>query len=516
MASVGSVFSKLRSWHLLIILAVLYGLLGIYQIIPLRPQSIHQWAQCDRASVAWNYYKGYADFFHPHVNNTDNGTGITGLEFPIVQYFVSLLYRVFGFHEWLYRLTTLIVFTIGATSVFRLSLYFIKEKLPALVIMLMYVCSPLLTFYSCSFIPDIYSLSFAMTAWAFLVSYAERPVSGLKWMWFATALLACLIKPNSMIHLPVMWLFLYRNKLWTWKQPLRFTGFFASVAGLTIAWYVYASWLSKTYGSEVFLLQMRPPQSGQEVRDVWAIVSSDWLYRIYHPYILASILLLGLLASISRNPLKNNIAAYSLVMLAGCCVFLTMMLLQLSYHDYYFITVFPVLVFFSISICDLFHRISVRSGNLTFSVVILLAASFQFYEAKTHLRTAHKASNWKYGAVHNMLYFYPAPVFEAGQLTEKDQVIIVFDHSPNIALYLLGLRGVSIPYRNVRETMMGYLNTGRYRYVIYNRQSRVKALDFDPADYPLERAGEWNGIDIFKVSSSFHPDGRTVPLSPWN
>lgn len=512
----GSYFEKLKVWHLLIVLGLVYGMLGIYNILPLRPQSVHQWAQCDRASVAWNYYKGYADFFHPRVNNTDNGTGITGLEFPIVQYFVSVLYRLFGFHEWLYRLTTLIVFTLGAISVFKLSYYFLKDKLLGLLIMLLYVCSPLLTFYSCSFIPDIYSLSFAMMGWSLLTRYTEYSSGTLLWRWFLALTVACLIKPNSMIHLPVMWMFLYRNDIWTWKTPFRYTGYFVAIAGLSIVWYMYASWLSKTYQSGVFLLEMRPPRSWQEVMDVWERVSKDWLERIYHPVLLLLILAVGIAFLFILNPVKNKLSSYAVLMLAGAMGFLSLMLLQLSYHDYYIITMFPAIVFLIMVIGEGLRFVMKKQGTLVFGCLLLVSVGVEFYFAKTHLRTSHKKDNWKYGGLYNDKYFHADQFLKEVGITENDQVIIVFDHSPNIALYLLGMRGVSIPYRNLKETIMGYLHTGRFKYILYNTQSRITELSFEPTDYPIVPLAEQDGIQIFKVSSSFHPDARTAPLSPWN
>lgn len=516
MQGVATLFEKIRSRHLLLILVVLYGLLGIYRILPLRPQSIHQWAQCDRASVAWHYYKGDTDFFHPRVNNTDNGTGITGMEFPVVQYFVSILYRIVGFHEWLYRLTTLLVFTLGALAVFRLSDYFLKDKASALLIMLLYVCSPLLTFYSCSFIPDTYSLSFALMGWSLLIRYASRPVVIGQWRWFLAMALACLIKPNSMIHLPVMALFLYRNNLLTRRRGVHFAGFFLAIAGLSVAWYAYASWLSKTTRSEVFLLEWRPPRSWQEVRDVWDIVRNDWLERIYHPVVLVIVLVTGVFCIVQANPIKDPLSSYALMMLAGAIGFLALMLLQLSYHDYYLITMFPAIIFLVLVTGAGLRRMAKPYGAWCFVLFLMTSAGFEFYAAKTHLRTSHKKDNWKYGCNFNDKYFNSLGLLNAAGIHENDQVIVVFDHSPNIALYLMGVQGVSIPYRNLKETMMTYLHTGRYTYIVFNPQSRITDLQFVPSEYPIVPVVERAGIQIFKVSSAFRPNGQQIPLSPWN
>ena len=83
---------------------ILHIVIGQQNILPLRPQSVHQWAQCDRASVAQHFLNNGFDIFHPQVNNLDNGSGITGMEFPFINYVVAILYKLFGVHEWIYRL----------------------------------------------------------------------------------------------------------------------------------------------------------------------------------------------------------------------------------------------------------------------------------------------------------------------------------------------------------------------------------------------------------------------------
>lgn len=513
---IDSVFVRLRTWHMLIGVLLFFLILGTFKIIPLRPQSIHQWAQCDRASVAWNYYTSDTDFFHPRVNNTDNGSGITGMEFPIVQYFVSILYRFFGFHEWLYRLTTLTIFTIGAFSVFRIARNFIQDTMYALLTMGWYICSPLLAFYSTSFLPDIYSLSFAMISWAALLKLKDR-YSGITMMgWLMPLLLSCLIKPNSLIHLPVMLFFLYREGVWSKKTRIQFSGCFLLVVVATFSWYYYASWLSKSVQSEVFLLHVRPPNSWQEVKDVWERVRLDWLERIYHPWILILILVSGLILLFVERPFRNKLATYTLIMLFSCSAFLYVMFLQLSYHDYYFITMFPSLVFLLIFIFSSINaRVNTR-GKYVFPFIVLGLLAIQFYFAKSHVRYAHKKGSWMYGSMHNDLYFESDYFLTSAGITPDDQVVCIFDHSPNISLYLMGRRGVTIPCRLVPETLMGYLNSGRFKYVVYNQFSGIEGVSFEPEDFPLEPVLEKNGIQVFKLSSSFHPSGVQVPLSPWN
>ena len=54
---------------------------------------MHQGAQADRASVAWNFWYESMNFFEPRVMENRAAEGIAGMEFPIIPYLVALLYK---------------------------------------------------------------------------------------------------------------------------------------------------------------------------------------------------------------------------------------------------------------------------------------------------------------------------------------------------------------------------------------------------------------------------------------
>ena len=72
-----------------------FNFLNFNENLSTRPRSVHAWAQCMRASVAKNYAEESMNFFLPRLHNTLGGEGITGLEFPFVNYSVAILYKLF-------------------------------------------------------------------------------------------------------------------------------------------------------------------------------------------------------------------------------------------------------------------------------------------------------------------------------------------------------------------------------------------------------------------------------------
>ncbi len=231
---------------------------------------MHQWAQCDRASIALNYAEESMDFLKPRVHEVKNVTGITGMEFPIMNYMAAACYQQFGFHEGWYRLLMFLVVTLGAYCAWRLACELLHSTFYGTFATIIWVCSPTLNYYTPNFIPDAASMGFMMCAWWMLF---RAQIYGQKWhlvLFFITATLASLIKITSLIGLFTILALLvleqvplYRN----WQSAFRFRyriGLWAATLGgilITFAWYKYAAWLSAKYEATYFLLGMNTPKS---------------------------------------------------------------------------------------------------------------------------------------------------------------------------------------------------------------------------------------------------------------
>src|SRR3972149_5808757 len=88
-----------------------------HEIVFKRPQSVHKWRQSDCASIALNYYQNGMDFFHPETHNLTSDGGTTGKcqtsEIPILYYSVAILYTIFGYHDFIFRLVNTLLFFLG-------------------------------------------------------------------------------------------------------------------------------------------------------------------------------------------------------------------------------------------------------------------------------------------------------------------------------------------------------------------------------------------------------------------
>ena len=147
-----------------------YSSIGTYNYLHKRPCSIHSSAQCQRASVALNYFEEDMSFFKPRVQraaHSDGESRITGLEFPIIYYVAAILYKFFGVNEVYLKYISLLLCSFGFVCYNLLVLKYIKNIILSIVIVLAASFSPVLLYYIPNFMPDAPAFALMLAAWYF-------------------------------------------------------------------------------------------------------------------------------------------------------------------------------------------------------------------------------------------------------------------------------------------------------------------------------------------------------------
>src|SRR3989344_7431345 len=99
--------SNIRFW------IVLFFVLRLYGITNPPIEIAHNWRQVTGDMVARNFYEVDNNILYPRLDFGGEKTGITGTEFPVLNYLMYLLSLIFGFHDWFGRLINLIVSSYG-------------------------------------------------------------------------------------------------------------------------------------------------------------------------------------------------------------------------------------------------------------------------------------------------------------------------------------------------------------------------------------------------------------------
>lgn len=184
--------SDIRCWIILFFVIRLYGITDP----PL--EAAHNWRQACGCMVARNFLEVDANIFYPRVDMAGEKTGITGTEFPALNYMIYLVSKVFGYTHWYGRLINLIVSSIGTYFFFLLVKKYFNPK--AALYSTIVLLSSIWFAYSHKTMPDTFSVSIALVSLYSGMLYLER--HQFKWLvvFFLTGALALLSKiPSAVI-----------------------------------------------------------------------------------------------------------------------------------------------------------------------------------------------------------------------------------------------------------------------------------------------------------------------------
>ncbi len=73
----------------------------------------HNWRQTTVTMVSRNFMEIDANPFYPRIDIAGEKTGITGMEFPVLNYLIYILSLVFGYHDWFGRIIVLLITSLG-------------------------------------------------------------------------------------------------------------------------------------------------------------------------------------------------------------------------------------------------------------------------------------------------------------------------------------------------------------------------------------------------------------------
>lgn len=450
---------------------------------------MHQGAQADRASVAWNYYQNDFQFFYPQVMENRAANGVTGLEFPIIQYMAALLRAAFGYSPALYRIVVGAFYLAGNWGVYQITKLIVPRLFHRFLIMLLWLSSPILAFYSFNHLPDVPALACTMLGYLFILRFYydinKKQSFNLSIIWFT---LSGLLKVTFLTNYIAVIIVLIASKLSKSTnsdntvieildangQPIQETSgpranilnrlapnppfniswfeivaFILTPAIAVFSWYYYASFLTQSTGNTHFLQQMNPPKNWAEFLDNSRFALNTWIDSVYSRNFLI-LFLLVILISIQRK--KEDLNLFSTFFLLGFGGFLCVFILfnrQFRFHDYYFVQLFPF-IFFGILWLYQTHV----SGKIFFNGIAGILSLIGLYitpfvlasNAKSQLnRTFTSGDYYCQNIFENIDDFRRAAYWiKKGYLNEKQEVAILFDPSPNTGLLLLQRPGIRI------------------------------------------------------------------------
>jgi len=426
-----------------------------FEYIHLPPFGMHQGAQADRASIAFNYFNYSENFFEPRVMESRAYHGLTGLEFPIIQYIASLFYHLFGFHHFIYRAIMGGIVFASCFSIWKLTGMYVFKTLHRYCLFTLWYSSPILVYYSFNFIPDIPAFSFSMIAWyhffkfyhginkrkSFNLYILFTTLSGLLKITFFInhfALLGIIIlqkiNPNTILNHILI-------------KPRQYVLFFIPFV-FVFAWYYYSNYLTQLTWNHHFLQATNSAKSIPEFLENTRYSFNTWGNRIYPFSVLMGILVIWQVTLIKYYKQLDIIGYIGILLFGGFFIIFTLFNVQFRYHDYYFVVFFPCLFFVLLWL----YKIHIENRNLftgiasvvSLILMYVLPISNSIYAKNNVKRTFTPNDYYCQNVIGNIKDYEKAKVFINKKYPNTNEIFTAFDDSPNTALYLLGRQGIRI------------------------------------------------------------------------
>ncbi|MFZ1677865.1 MAG: glycosyltransferase family 39 protein [Saprospiraceae bacterium] len=327
-------------WPYIMIAGIVILFLIRMENIDEAPMDTHFFRQALTLGVARNYIEWDSNLFHPRTILCDSREGNIAGEFPIYNYLVSILWRIFGQHNWCFRLLTLIVSSFGLWYFYKISCRIISEKSSVAATVLF--GTSIAFIYARKGMPDVFSLSLVLAGVSFGWSFLEK---GKFWqlllfiLFVSTGILSKI--PSATVAVFLAWPILF-DKAFSFKRKMWLIA--ASVIALlpVVAWYFVWVPIAEKEFSQNFFFRLGLSNAWYQI----AIKSWNYTLERFYPIALQSrlsyiFLILGFgLMFIKRNyKFQFTFLMISIIFL----IFILQVGEVFSAHEYYIIPYVPIM-----------------------------------------------------------------------------------------------------------------------------------------------------------------------------
>lgn len=461
----------------IIFFACFFALIGLYhyfEIIFMRPQSMHLWRQTDCLSLALNYYEHGMNFFKPEIHNqlADGGdSGYSAGEFPILYFGVAVIWKIFGYSEITYRLLVIIISFCGFFALYKTIEGLLKDAFWGIAVSLLIFTSPILVYYSANFLTNIPALSFSLIGWYLFFLFYKNKKNTFLYLSTLSFMLATLLKVPEAINF-VLVLFIYFIDVFTtqlknkniviFQKPLKqiipFMFFFIGV----ISWYAYAKHFNDLHNGKYTFNDIWPiwRMTKEQIDKVYDFVTKIMMYQMFHNSVFYLCIASFTIMALVLKKLNKLYFMLMLLFLLGSALYLILWFNALDAHDYYLINLLIAPAFILLVMLQFTkeHHEQIflsKKNKILFSLLLILNVAYCSANLKMRywlgdnktqfFATDYEKGYWWY-MNDNYINYKKAlgeiePYNRSLGILSTDKVICMPDPSINISLYLMKQHG---------------------------------------------------------------------------
>lgn len=324
--------NKITFWIFLFFIIRLWGITDP----PL--ETGHHWRQVTGLMVARNFLEVDANIFFPRVDENNGGTGIIGMEFPLLNYLHFLLSLIFGYQHWYGRLINLIVTSLGIFYFYQF-IQNLWDKTLAFYASLCLLASTWLVF-SRKMMPDTFCISLMFIGLYFGYQY----LTNTHWKnWFLFLLFTTL---GSLAKIPAIIGFVWVVFFW-WKlrpplQKIIHQSFVVLItATFVYIWYfIWNPYLSETYGNW-YNLGKSFSQGFAELVHNMPKVLQNFYFHSFNSFVLFGLSLYGIFQIIRKKNFSILVISVGYGLIFGLYAIKSGHFFY--HHNYYMIPFIPIM-----------------------------------------------------------------------------------------------------------------------------------------------------------------------------
>ena len=320
------IFSDIRTWIILAFIIRLYNI----NLPPL--DGSHTWREVDGLDIARNFLEINSNFFFPRISFSENKTGITGMEGPVLNYLIFLFSKIFGFHIFIGRLINLFISSLGIFYFYKIIYTHFNKKLAFNSALL--VLFSIWFAYSRKIIPDIFgaSLGFISIYYALNFFYKSKKNTLFLIIFAITATFACLVKITITLMFCVLVFPIFDKSVKFSKKLILIT--ISIISFLPVVWwyFIWVPHLNTTFGINYFFMG-RPILEGlRQIKESFFIDFAPQIYKSQMRYLGFLFYCIGIFLIIkNKNKFLLKLWILSLIVL-----FIFMIKAGVSFHHTYY------------------------------------------------------------------------------------------------------------------------------------------------------------------------------------
>ena len=324
--------SDIRFWILLFFIIRMYGITNA----PLEVG--HNWRQSLTNMIARNFLQIDNNILYPRIDVDGNKSGIMATEFPLFNYLIYLVAKIFGYSHWYGRLINLIISSFGIFYFYKIVKRFLTEPLAFYASLIL--LSSIWFAFSRKSMPDTFCISLVIIGiyHGLIYLYEKRFMSMILFFMFSSLGVLCKIPAIYLLSLFLISLFDKQIQVYL-KINLIIAGI--GILLLTIVWYFYWDpYLLTTFGIQLYF-----PKSLLDGFKELVTYAPDTFEKFYfsalESFVAFALFLCGLFFIIKQK--QKTILFISLIASFFFFLFICKTGYVFSTHSYYIIPYVPIM-----------------------------------------------------------------------------------------------------------------------------------------------------------------------------